>query len=97
MNCLKQVILEGKKKASSPSPVAAASPSTNPSSGTSSQRPSNPSSSSGSSLPKIEPNQPAGNEYKVPEYFQHDKDTYAELMAQMQKQRLPRPVKPDRG
>ena len=42
----------------------------------------------------LPPNRAAGDEYLVPEYFSHDINSYADLNMQMQKHRLPRPVKP---
>lgn len=43
---------------------------------------------------QLPPNQPAGNVYKAPEYYQHNVDTYADLMVEMASKRLPRPQRP---
>lgn len=40
---------------------------------------------------KVEPNEPAGNEYKAPEYYAHDINTYGQLFVDMEKYRLPQP------
>ena len=41
-------------------------------------------------------NKAAGSEYLVPEYFQHNQDTYADLFVDMARHRLPPPVRPGR-
>lgn len=41
-------------------------------------------------------NKAAGDVYLVPEYFQHNQDTYADLFVDMARHRLPPPVRPGR-
>lgn len=53
--------------------------------------------SSESGIEHLPPNQPAGNEYKVPEYYQYNINSYADYMVDMSKQRLPRPQRPGRN
>jgi len=43
------------------------------------------------SKPTTEANKPAGKEYLVPEYYQHTKDSYADLIVDMKSARLPVP------
>jgi len=40
---------------------------------------------------QAEVNKAAGNEYLVPEYYEHNVDTYGELFVEMDKYRIPQP------
>lgn len=41
--------------------------------------------------PEVEANKAAGKEYLVPEYYEHDLDTYGQLFVDMEKYRIPQP------